>query len=38
METIAIIGMGLIGGSLGMAVKNKGLAKKVIEEPQPNAE
>ncbi len=30
METIAIIGMGLIGGSLGMAVKNKGLAKKVI--------
>lgn len=30
INTIAIIGMGLIGGSLGMAIKNKDLAKKVI--------
>lgn len=30
MKTIAIIGMGLIGGSLGMAIKNKDLADKVI--------
>lgn len=30
MDTVAIIGMGLIGGSLGMAIKNKGIAKKVI--------
>lgn len=30
METVTIIGMGLIGGSLGMAIKNKGIAKKVI--------
>ncbi len=30
MDTIAIVGMGLIGGSIGMAVKNKGISKKVI--------
>ena len=30
MDTVAIIGMGLIGGSLGMAIKNKGISKKVI--------
>lgn len=30
MKTVAIIGMGLIGGSLGMAIKNKDLADKVI--------
>ncbi|MCX5749606.1 MAG: prephenate dehydrogenase/arogenate dehydrogenase family protein [Candidatus Saganbacteria bacterium] len=30
IKTVAIIGMGLIGGSLGMAIKNKDLAEKVI--------
>jgi prephenate dehydrogenase len=30
IKTITIIGMGLIGGSLGMAIKNKDLAGKVI--------
>jgi len=30
MKTVTIIGMGLIGGSLGMAIKNKDLAEKVI--------
>ncbi len=30
IKTIAIIGMGLIGGSLGMAIKNKDLAEKVV--------
>jgi len=29
-DTIAIVGVGLIGGSLGMAVKTKGLAKRVV--------
>lgn len=27
---IAIVGVGLIGGSLGLAIKNKGIARKVI--------
>ncbi|MBN1912944.1 MAG: prephenate dehydrogenase/arogenate dehydrogenase family protein, partial [Candidatus Omnitrophica bacterium] len=27
---VAIIGVGLIGGSLGLAIKNKGLAKEVV--------
>ncbi len=30
MDKVTIIGMGLIGGSLGMAIKNKGLAGKVV--------
>lgn len=30
IKTVTIIGMGLIGGSLGMAIKNKDLAEKVI--------
>lgn len=30
MDTVTIIGMGLIGGSLGMAIKNRNLAKMVI--------
>jgi prephenate dehydrogenase len=30
MKTVTIIGMGLIGGSLGMAIKNHDLAEKVI--------
>jgi prephenate dehydrogenase len=30
VDTIAIIGVGLIGGSLGMATKSRGLAKRVI--------
>jgi len=30
IKTVAIIGMGLIGGSLGMAIKNKDLAEKVV--------
>lgn len=30
MKTITIIGMGLIGGSLGMAIKNRDLADKII--------
>ena len=30
MKKVAIIGMGLIGGSLGMAIKNKDLAQEVI--------
>ncbi len=29
-NTITIVGMGLIGGSLGMACRRKGLAKKVV--------
>lgn len=29
-DTIAIVGVGLIGGSLGMAAKKRGLARKVI--------
>ena len=29
-ETVAIIGVGLIGGSIGMAIKKDGLAKNVI--------
>lgn len=29
-ETIAVVGVGLIGGSLGMAARKKGLAKRVI--------
>lgn len=29
-DTIAIIGVGLIGGSLGMAAKTRGLAKRII--------
>ena len=28
--TVTIVGTGLIGGSLGMALKEKGLAAKVI--------
>jgi len=30
MNKIVVIGMGLIGGSLGMTIKNKDLAKKVV--------
>jgi len=30
MKTITIIGVGLIGGSLGLAIKRRGLAEKVI--------
>lgn len=30
MREIAIIGMGLIGGSLGLAIKKQGLAEKVV--------
>lgn len=29
-ETIAIVGVGLMGGSLGMAARNRGLARKVV--------
>lgn len=29
-DRVAIVGVGLIGGSLGLAIKNKGMAKKVI--------
>ena len=34
MTTIAIIGLGLIGGSIGEALKNKGLASKIIGIPR----
>lgn len=30
LDTLAIIGMGLIGGSIGMATKARGLARKVV--------
>ncbi|MHB0913101.1 MAG: prephenate dehydrogenase [Armatimonadota bacterium] len=30
MQTVAIIGVGLIGGSFGMAVKSRGIAQRVI--------
>lgn len=30
LDTVAIIGVGLLGGSLGMALKQKGLARRVI--------
>jgi len=30
IDTVTIVGLGLIGGSLGLAIKKKGLARKVI--------
>lgn len=34
IRNVSIIGLGLIGGSLGMAIRNKGLAEKVIGIPR----
>ncbi len=36
-QTAAIIGIGLIGGSLGMALRRRGLAKRVIGIPRRQA-
>ena len=34
MKKVSIIGLGLIGGSLGMAIREKGLAEKVVGIPR----
>ena len=30
LDTVAIVGVGLIGGSIGMALRQRGLAKSVV--------
>ena len=34
-EAVAIVGVGLLGGSLGMALRDRGLAQRVIGIPAP---